>query len=197
MRFPSQARKIATERLQIPARDHGRGRRFNRLLNQFWFKQGFLSPLIRRLEEAGLRHAEVNPAYSSRIGNEFWADSMGIPDPACAALELGRRCLYPLPFMPETWSNPPKPNAGRQRKDDRRAAGQSAALRGWAQVWRNLTPRARDTPRWARRCRHAVLPSGLPRRPSIQEQRSYVLHFDPRPGASEPFGFDFGLLLAG
>jgi hypothetical protein len=62
-----------TERLSIGAHDHGKGRRFNRLVNQCWFRKGFLEPLLRWLEEAGIAHAEVNPAYSSMIGNRFWA----------------------------------------------------------------------------------------------------------------------------
>jgi hypothetical protein len=191
-----RAGRIATERLEIPFKDHGRGRRFNRLLNHCWFKQGFLSPMIRRIEEVGLVHVQVNSAYSSKVGNELWADVLDIPDPACAALELGRRTLHPLPFMPDTRSNPPKLNAGRQRKDGRRVPEKSGALSGWARVWRQLNPTARDIPRRAWRSRHDLLPSGPPRRPSVRELRSHVLHLDPRPGASEPFGFDFSLLLA-
>jgi len=136
-----------TERLSIGTKDHGKGRSFNRLLNQCWFKAGLLEPLLRRLNEAGIAHAEVNPAYSSLIGNRFWADSMNIPDPACAAVELGRRHLGPLTFTPDTRASPAKPNDGRQGKDGRRGAERSASLAGWARVWRQLNPTARDTPR--------------------------------------------------
>jgi hypothetical protein len=183
--------------LSIAAKDHGKGRRFNRLVNQCWFRTGLLQPLLRRLEEAGIRHAEVNPAYSSLIGNKLWADSMSIPDPACAALELGRRFLCPLIFTQDTRICPAKPNDGRQRKDGRRAAERSAALAGWSRVWRQLNPTVRDTPRRARRRLFAPLHSGPPRRPSVREERSQVLNFDPRSGTSDVFGFDFNLLLAG
>jgi IS605 OrfB family transposase len=191
-----RAAAVVTERLSMGAKDHGKGRRFNRLLNQCWFKAGLLQPLLRRLDEAGLAHAEVNPAFSSQIGNKFWADSMDFPDPACAALELGRRYLRPLIFTQDTRNCPPKPNDGRQRKDGRRAAERSAALGGWSRVWRQLNPMARDTPRQARRRLREPLRFGLPRRPSVREQRSRVLRFDPRPGASDVFGCDFNLLLA-
>ena len=190
------AQTVVTERFHLPAQDHGRGRRFNRLLNQCWFKRGFLQPLQRRLDEGGLRLAQVNPAYSSRIGNLLWADSLQIPDPACAALEIGRRFLDPLPFTPDTRMPPPKPNADRQRKDGRRATEQSAALSGWKRVWSQLNPLARDTPRQAWRRWRRFLPSGLPRRPSVREQRSYVLHLDSRSGTSDAFGLDFNLLGA-
>jgi hypothetical protein len=185
------AAAVVTERLSLGGKDHGRGRRFNRLINQCWFRTGLLQPLLRRLEEAGIGHVEAEPAYSSLIGNRFWADSMNIPDPACAALELGRRFLHPLIFMRDTRNHPPKPN------DGRRAAERSAALGGWSRVWRQLNPTARDTPRRARRRLREPLRFGLPRRPSIREQRSHVLCFDPRPGTSDVFGCDFNLLLAG
>ena len=190
------AQTVVTERLQLLAQDHGRGRRFNRLLNQCWFKRGFLQPLQRRLEEGGLRLAQVNPAYSSRIGNLLWADSLQIPDPACAALEIGRRFHDPLPPTPDTRKPPSKPNADRLRKDGRRVTEQSAALGGWKRVWSQLNPLARDTPRQAWRRRRRFLPSGLSRRLSVREQRSQVLHFDPRSGTSDVFGLDFNLLGA-
>src|ERR1035438_8955630 len=85
----------------------------------------------------------VDDCCASLIGNKLWADSMNIPDPACAALELGRRCLHPLTFTPDTRTSPPKPNDGRQRKDGRRAAERSAALGGWGRVWRHLNPTER------------------------------------------------------
>jgi len=192
-----RAATAVTERLSLKPKDHGKGGGFNRLVNLCWFKAGLLQPLLRRLNEAGIGHAEVNPAYSSLIANKLWADSMSIPDPACAALELGRRHLHPLVFAQDTRTRPPKPNDGCQRKDGRRGAEQSAALGGWARVWRELNPTARDTPRRVRRRLREPLPFGLPRRPSVREQRSKVLCFDPRPGASDVFGCDFKLLLAG
>jgi len=54
-----------------------------------------------------------------------------------------------------------------------------------------------ETLRRARRRLFAPLHSGPPRRPSVREQRSQVLCFDPRSGTSDVFGFDFNLLLAG
>jgi hypothetical protein len=51
-----------TERLNLGPKDYGKGRRFNRLINQVWFRKALLQPLLRRLEAAGVPHAEVNPA---------------------------------------------------------------------------------------------------------------------------------------
>ena len=191
------AQTLVTEHLNFPAGDHGRGRRFNRLLNQCWLERGFLQPLRRRTEEMGLRSAQVSAAYSSRIGNLMWADSLQIPDPACAALEIGRRFLDPLPFTPDTREPPSKSNADRLWKDGRRAAKQSAALSGWKRVWSHLNPLARDTPRQAWRRRRRFLPSRLLRRLSVREQRSQVLDFDPRAGRSDVFAIEFNRLITG
>ena len=187
-----KAGTVVTERLNLRPRSKGRG--FNRLVHRCWFRNGFVQPLRRRLEESGLAHREVNPAYSSLIGNGLWAEELNTPDPACAALELGRRFFDPL--AQDTREPPPMPNGGRLRKDGRRAAESSAALGGWARVWRKLNPTARDTPRRVRRRLRTDLRFGPPRRPSIEEIRSQVANFDPRPGASAPFGFDFSTLLA-
>jgi hypothetical protein len=102
----------------------------------------------------------VNPAYSSLIGNTLWAKKLNIPDPACAALELCRRFLDPL--VQDTRERPPMTNAGHLRKDGRRAAETSAALGGWARLWRNMNPPARDTPRRVRRRLPTDLPPGTP-----------------------------------
>jgi hypothetical protein len=191
-----KAGTVATERLTIEAKNHRVGRRFNRLVNNGWFRNGFLRPLRRRIADIGLRHQELNPAYSSLIGNAFWADALQVPDPACAALELGRRQLHPLLFRQESPVPLPLNNVDRQRKDGRRAPEKSGAFSEWARVWRNLKPMVRDTPCQIRRRLPDSLRFGSPRRHSIQEQRSLVSLLDPRPGTSEPFGFDFNLLFA-
>jgi hypothetical protein len=85
-----------TERLAIPPKDHGKGRRFNRLINQVWFRRGLLEPMARRFSAAGIVHAVVNPASSSKIGNALLADLLRIPDPACAAVERSGWSNYPL-----------------------------------------------------------------------------------------------------
>jgi IS605 OrfB family transposase len=88
-----QCSAVITEHLNIQSQDHGKGRSFNRAVNNQWTWKGFVLPMVRRLEAAGLRHKEVNPAYSSKLGNLLWGWPLLIPDPACAAVELGRRFL--------------------------------------------------------------------------------------------------------
>ena len=157
---------VVTERLTLGPKDHCKGRWFNRLINQVWFRRGLLEPLMRRVQAAGIARTEVNPAYSSKLGNRLWADALRVPDPACAAVELGRRAIWPVRF-----SNPqrdaarsPKPNARRPWKDGARAKPRKGpALGGWRSVWSRLQPKAADARRRSRADLRPLLPPGDPR----------------------------------
>jgi len=185
------------ERLTIGAKDHGKGRQFNRLINQVWFRRGLLEPLERRLEQAGVAQAEMNPAFSSKIGNHLWADLLRIPDPACAAVELGRREIWRVNFpAPQRDSaKPPKPNVHRRRKDGVRARPRKGpALGGWCQVWSQLEPKAADARRRSRADLRPLLPPGNPRLAPLVNPRTKVLRYEPREGTSQPFGGDLHAL---
>jgi len=188
---------VATERLTLGPKDHGKGRRFNRLVNQVWFRQGLLEPLMRRLEAVGIAPVEVNPAYSSKLGNRLWADALRVPDPACAAVELGRRAIWPVRFSaPQSdAARSPKPNARRPWKDGARAKPRKGpALGGWRSVWSKLQPKAADTRRRSRADLRPLLPPGNPRLAPLVNPRSKVLRYEPREGASLPFGSDLHTL---
>ena len=83
----------AGEALPIKAKDHGKGKRFNRLVNNQWCRKTFDEPAQRRLARAGIPYVSVNPAFSSLSGNLVYGWGLGIPDPCCAAVELGRRAI--------------------------------------------------------------------------------------------------------
>jgi hypothetical protein len=189
-----------TEALRFWPKDHGKGRRFNRLINQVWFRRGLLEPLTRRLASAGVARVEVNPAYSSKMGNHLWADALRVPDPACAAVELARRALWPLrfPAPQRDAAQLPKPNARRQRKDGARARPRKGpALGGWQGVWSQLQPKAADARRRSRADLRPLLPAGNPRLAPLVNPRSRVLRYEPREGASLPFGRDLYALCMG
>jgi hypothetical protein len=69
---------------------------------------------MRRLAAAGIIRSEVNPAFPSKLGNHLWADVLRVPDPAGAAVELGRRAIWRVTFStPQGDAAPfPKANAG-------------------------------------------------------------------------------------
>ena len=54
---------------------------FNRDVNNLWSRKGFIVPLLRRLEVVGIKHAEVNPALGSKIGNKLRGWKALIHDP--------------------------------------------------------------------------------------------------------------------
>ena len=188
---------VITERLTIGPKDHGKGRRFNRLINKVWFRRGLLEPMARRLSAAGIIHTEVNPAFSSKLGNLLWADRLRIPDPACAAVEIGRRAIWRVKFSApqKDPAKPSMPNARRQRKDGARVRlRKESAPGGWRRVWSQLEPKAADARRRSRTDLRPLLPSGNPRLVPLVNPRSKVLRYEPREGASLPFGRDIHAL---
>ncbi len=102
---------VVFEKLSLGAKDHGKGRRFNRLVNQCWFRAGFLQPLLRRIEEAGFAHHEVNPAYSSLIGT-----NVGRLDEYPGSGLRGPGDRPPLPLSANFHSGHPKPAPAAQRR---------------------------------------------------------------------------------
>ena len=192
-----QVSAFVTERLTIAPKDHSKGRRFNRLVNQVWFRRGLLEPLARRLGAAGVIPTQVNPAFSSKIGNTLWADLLGIPDPACAAVEIGRRAIWQVKFPApqKDPAKPPMPNGRRQRKDGVRVRPRKGpALGGWLRVWGQLEPKTADTRRRSRADLRPLLPPGNPRLAPLVNPRSKVLRCELREGTSPPFGSDLHAL---
>jgi hypothetical protein len=182
---------VLTERLKIAPQDHGKGRAFNRLINRVWFRHGFLGPFRRRLDSLGIAYAEVNPAFSSKIGNALWADLLRIPDPACAAVEIGRRWIHAVnfPAPQKDLKKSPMPNVRRPRKDDARVRPRKGpALGGWTRVWSQLQLKVADTRRRSRADLRPLLPPGNPRLAPLVNPRSKVLRYELREGTSPPFG---------
>jgi IS605 OrfB family transposase len=190
-----QVSAVVTERLGLGAKDHQKGKRFNRLVNNCWFKSGFTQVLVRRLQEAGILHAEVNPAYSSKIGNLLWATPLQIPDPACAAVEIGRRALFPLPFQ-SSLAKSGKQKVGQLRKHVRPGRSNTSFL-GWSRVWSQVKPKASDTRRLYRDRLEPMLLLCNPRLSPLTDPRSKVLRFEPRQGATASFGKEFQQAIAG
>jgi IS605 OrfB family transposase len=172
---------VITEHLNIQSQDHGKGRSFNRAVNNQWTRKGFILPLVRRLEAAGLRHMEVNPAYSSKMGNLLWGWPLLIPDPACAAVELGRRFLQGDPKSSE------RTNGGNRRKEERQAqASQDAEARTeWKRVWNQLHPKSGDTPRCTLLALRQRFPEACPSSSPFKAPQSLVSRLEPARIASD------------
>ncbi|MGO8931393.1 MAG: hypothetical protein ACLQU3_31445 [Limisphaerales bacterium] len=174
-------RAVITEHLNIETKDHKKGRSFNRAVNNQWSRKGFIIPLLRRLESSGITHAEVDPAYSSKLGNLLWGWPKLIPDPACAAVEIGRR-FFQGDSQPHL-----RQNGGNRRKEERqvKAPNSGAIARGeWKRVWNRVKPRSGDTPRCTISALEKKFPGSCPRPGTFRSCRSRVDRLKPAGFAS-------------
>ncbi|MCK9447038.1 hypothetical protein M0Q50_09330 [bacterium] len=78
---------IFVEDLTVKSREHGKGKKFNKMVNNQWIRKDFINNLEKRITNLGGKVFKVNPAYSSFIGNMIYNYS----DPINASLEIGRR----------------------------------------------------------------------------------------------------------
>jgi IS605 OrfB family transposase len=79
---------VGSEQLTMTSKNHKKGKRLNRLINNTWNRNCFSNNLKKRLNILGIKNQEIAPQYSSTIGclmNPDETDSIG------AALEIGRR----------------------------------------------------------------------------------------------------------
>lgn len=82
---------VGYEDLNMKSKDHGKGRKLNRLNNNSWNRNCFINNFKKRLNILGIKNRPVPAQYSSTIGqinNPNETDSVG------AAIEISRRCYY-------------------------------------------------------------------------------------------------------
>ena len=87
---------FAIEQLNIKNKNHGKGKKFNKLINNKWNRNYLINQLVKRTNIEGIGLTLVNPAYSSIIGNLVHQ----LPDAISAAIEIGRRSRKGAPFYP-------------------------------------------------------------------------------------------------
>ena len=81
---------FGVEDLSIESKDVGKGKRFNRLVNNQWSRNSFVNNLEKRCNIFGIKLLKVKPEYSSFIGN-FLFRSLNLPDPILSSMEISRR----------------------------------------------------------------------------------------------------------
>lgn len=82
--------KLAIEDLSIKPANQNKGKSFNRLCNNRWERQLFVNKLKMLAGIHKYELVEVNPAYSSIVGN-FAYGSPNTPDMVAASIEIARR----------------------------------------------------------------------------------------------------------
>ena len=81
---------FSIEDLSIESKDCGKGKQFNRLVNNQWNRNSFVNNLEKRCNIFGIKLLKVKSEYSSFIGN-FLFRSLNLPDPVLSSIEISRR----------------------------------------------------------------------------------------------------------
>ncbi|MBR2881991.1 MAG: hypothetical protein IKN15_03080 [Bacteroidaceae bacterium] len=108
-----KCKTVAIEDLSIKPKDLNKGKRLNRLCNNKWERRLFVNKfkMLANLHKFNL--IEVNPAYSSIVGNFVYGNE-NTPDMVAASIEIARRAykkfnkgwFYPrfnIQFRDEQW----------------------------------------------------------------------------------------------
>ena len=82
--------RVCFEELNVKKKDHGKGKRFNKLVNNTWIRAKLFTSLKKWCDIYQIKCIEVNPAYSSIIGGVIHRT---YPDPIAPTLELARRAV--------------------------------------------------------------------------------------------------------
>ena len=82
---------FAVEDLTIKPSDKKKGSKFNSLCNNLWNRDKMVNNLKKRCIIYGLKLFEIQPNYSSFIGNFLFRD-LNLPDMVLASIEISRRC---------------------------------------------------------------------------------------------------------
>lgn len=80
---------VGLEKLDMVSKNHNKGRKLNRLINNSWNRKKFSQNLIKRLNIIGIKNQDIIPNYSSTVG---CLDHPKETDSVAAALEITRRC---------------------------------------------------------------------------------------------------------
>lgn len=79
------------EDLCIKLKDNKLGKNFNQLVNNNWCRDKLVNNLKKRCNIMGIKFVEIQPQYSSIIGNLLYRE-LELPDMVLSSIEISRRC---------------------------------------------------------------------------------------------------------
>lgn len=108
-----KCKTVAIEDLSIKSKDLKKGKKLNKLCNNKWERRLFVTKMKMLADLHQFNLTEVNPAYSSIVGNFAYGDE-NTPDMVAASIEVARRAykkfdtgwFYPrfnIQFRDEQW----------------------------------------------------------------------------------------------
>jgi hypothetical protein len=81
---------VSFENLNIKSKNNKKGSNYNKLVNNNWLRNIFTNNIKKRLNLHKIKFIEVNPEYSSFLGNILYRD-LKLPDMILSSIELSRR----------------------------------------------------------------------------------------------------------
>lgn len=85
-----QCEIFTIEKLNIKSKDNNLGKSFNKLVNNNWNRNKFIDNLKKRCNIYGIKLIEIEPQYSSIIGNLLYRN-LKLPDMVLSSIEISRR----------------------------------------------------------------------------------------------------------
>jgi len=79
---------IAFEDLNMKTKDHGKGKKYNRSVNNSWNRSRLIQNLVKKCNINGIKYKEIPAFYSSFVGCLMQSEEY---DSIAAAMELSRR----------------------------------------------------------------------------------------------------------
>ena len=84
--------QFIVEDLNMKTKNHNKGSAYNRLVNNCWNRNDIVNNLKKRCVINNIKFIEINPAYTSYIGNILYGSKY--PDMIASAIEVGRRGYF-------------------------------------------------------------------------------------------------------
>lgn len=96
-----KVKNFTIEKLSIKSKNHNKGKTYNKNVNNKWNRKDFTHFIRSRCKIYGIGFKEVNPAYSSIIGNLLYNNLI---DACASAKEISRRGISDqfYPALPDT-----------------------------------------------------------------------------------------------
>lgn len=83
--------KFAIEEINIKRKDHNKGKKYNRTVNNKWNRGILFRNIEKRCFINNIEVIKINPAYTSIIGATLYR---GYPDPISPTFEIARRAIH-------------------------------------------------------------------------------------------------------
>lgn len=87
-----QCKFLALEELHIANKNHRKGKKFNKLVNNNWMRKLIQEQISKKCIHRNIELVAVPAYYSSIIGNIFF-ENLKMPDAILASVEISRRCF--------------------------------------------------------------------------------------------------------